>query len=1087
MSLFPADRSFNSVTLRRLLQKRFRLPTWKRYVGGFAIVLVGIVVRLALLQALGNRLTYLTLYPAVMVAAFIGGFGPGVLAAFVAAAAVALFWSNVDASGFHDPTEWLGMAIFLLSSVLMAGIAEVSRRARLRVEERTAELTRSNQRLLEEVGKRELADQRLQESDERFRLASLSDEIVLYEQDTALRYTWLYPDDHSRQQAIGRTDLERFGGTEAEILWQRKSEVLKTGVAQRFEARITSEGRVRYFDTFVLPRRAPDGTITGVAGTILDITQRKQAEENRRLLAAIVESSDDAIIGVDLEGTILTWNQGAARMFGYESEEMLGRPISVIQDPARGDEHILEQIRGGERIDHFETRRTRKDGSSAEISLTVSPVRNDLGIIVGASKIAREITERVRSERIGQFLANVSDRLASVEYAEDILRLATAMTGEYLGAQRCYFAEWDEAAGHLTVPQDWHTEKQHSIRGEYELTEFGPREWRQQMAVGLIMPDVDREPLLHDFHAGYGALGIRSFIASGMIRNEHSVISLVAACSHPRPWRRDELQLLKHVAERVWPLAERARSERALRRNERQLRLITDNAPVLLAHLDQARRFKFVNKTYAALYKKTAEEITGAHLADIVGHESYAVSKPHLDRAFAGQRTEFEVEVFPGDTTHWLHVIYTPEESVTGEIVGVMALLTDITARKQTEHEVALARDLAVAASRAKDEFLAALSHELRTPLNPVLLLASEAAENMTLPADVRRDFATIRKNVELEARLIDDLLDLTRITRGKLALDQKNIDGHAVLQDALSVIRPDVDEKRIVLSVDLAATKTLLFADAVRLQQVFWNILKNAVKFTPAGGRINVRTKNSPADSKFVLTVQDTGIGMTAAELERVFNAFAQGDHAGGGGSHRFGGVGLGLTISRMLVERQSGTLDAKSSGPGQGSTFVIELPLASTAAVKGRGQPTVETRPPPFTDTPLRVPSRRVLVVEDHAPTREAVASLLRRRNYEVLTAASVGEARTRMQEGGVRLLVSDIGLPDGDGCELMAELRDNIGLKGIALTGYGMEADVARSAKAGFLAHLTKPIRVQALDAALTAAWTTIEPPHEQPAAK
>jgi PAS domain S-box-containing protein len=1062
-----------------MLDRRFRLSFWERYGGALLVVLIAAGIRLVFLQSLADRFAFLMLYPAVMFAAFLGGFGPGVLATIVSGGIAMTYWSQAFRFA-GNAADWLGLCIFFVCSILMCGIAEVSRRARWRIEERTAALQRSNERLVEEVAGRREAEQKLRQSDERFRLAAFSDKIVLYEQDAELRYTWLYPDNPEMRLVLGRTDEEILGQAEASALSMRKREVLSSGVGDRVEFRATMQAGVRYYDTFISAKRGEDGSIVGLAGIALDITERKQAEENHRRLAAIVESSEDAIVGEDLDGTITSWNQGASRIFGFEAAEVVGKSISLLIPSDRREEwlHILDAVRRGERFDHMQTRRKRKDGSDVEISLTISPVRNDLGEIIGTSRTAREITERVRTEQTAQFLAMLNERLAAEDTPEAILRIASEITGQHMGARRCYFAEWNEASGHLNVMQDWHVEGFASISGSYELSEFGPLEWRHKLALGMAVEDTERDPQLRGFLGSYEAIGIRSFAASGFVRKGSSVISVVAAMNQPRAWRPDEIHLIKSVAERVWPLAERARSERALRRSERQLRLITDNAPVLLAHLDQAHRFKFVNQTFARLFRRGVAEIIGSHVRDVISPETYAASLPYLERSFSGQRVEYETEIFPAGEARWVHVIYTPEESITGTIVGVMALLTDITARKETEREVERARDQALAASRAKDDFLAALSHELRTPLNPVLLLASEAAENTALTPEIRRDFATIRKNVELEARLIDDLLDLTRITRGKLPLDQRYVEGHTILLDALAVIRPDADEKRIYLVLDLTAKATNLYVDAVRLQQVYWNVLKNAVKFTPAGGRIHLRTENGRDESTFMVTVRDTGIGMTPEELGRIFNAFAQGDHAGGGGSHRFGGLGLGLTISRMLVEHQAGTLTAGSAGPGQGSTFVIELPLASKPALDLGSSGVLAVPPQPYIDLPLRTPARRVLVVEDHGPTRDAVASLLRRRKYEVLTAASLGEARSRVKEGGIGLLVSDIGLPDGDGCDLMSELRDGLGLRGIALTGYGMEADVARSAKAGFLAHLTKPVRVQALDAALAAAWAAIE---------
>ncbi len=373
----------------------------------------------------------------------------------------------------------------------------------------------------------------------------------------------------------------------------------------------------------------------------------------------------------------------------------------------------------------------------------------------------------------------------------------------------------------------------------------------------------------------------------------------------------------------------------------------------------------------------------------------------------------------------------------------------------------------AKAASRAKDDFLAALSHELRTPLNPVLLLATEAANNPQIAPEVRSDFETIARNVELEARLIDDLLDLTRIERGKVALEMRSLEVHAILQDALTMAREEIDQKQIGLSVRLDAERHAVVGDEVRLKQIFWNVIKNAAKFTPERGQIIIAT-TADAD-ELTIKVTDTGIGMLPAELARIFEAFSQGDHAKQGGPHRFGGMGLGLAISRMMAKLHSGSITAISEGRNHGTTVLIKLPL----------QPTEKITLAPVTQPPCGAPvdrplneehPLRVLLVEDHLPTSRTLEHLLIRRNYDVVAASCVMDARTAASQKKFDLLISDIGLPDGNGYELMAELRIRHNLIGIALTGYGMEDDVSRSHAAGFVSHLTKPVSIQALDRAL-----------------
>ncbi len=376
--------------------------------------------------------------------------------------------------------------------------------------------------------------------------------------------------------------------------------------------------------------------------------------------------------------------------------------------------------------------------------------------------------------------------------------------------------------------------------------------------------------------------------------------------------------------------------------------------------------------------------------------------------------------------------------------------------------ELGEARDAAERASQAKDDFLAALSHELRTPLNPVLLLATEAAADPALPSSVREDFEEIARNVMLEARLIDDLLDLTRITQGKLHLDLRTVDAHAALRAALETTEPEISAKKLVVKRDWRAQQTTLRADTVRLQQILWNVLKNATKFTPSGGSIGIETDNH--EGNIVIAITDTGVGIEASELSRVFDAFAQGNNARSKHGHRFGGLGLGLAITRRLVELHEGTIAASSAGPGAGATFTVTLPVATPHAAPDERK--VETARPPRNNGDIK----RLLVVEDHLATRLSLVRMLERRGYEVRSAGTLGQARALIEAESFDVVLSDLGLPDGSGHELMIEIARRFAVPGIALSGFGMESDLIESKSAGFVAHLTKPVSAQTLDAAL-----------------
>jgi signal transduction histidine kinase len=369
-----------------------------------------------------------------------------------------------------------------------------------------------------------------------------------------------------------------------------------------------------------------------------------------------------------------------------------------------------------------------------------------------------------------------------------------------------------------------------------------------------------------------------------------------------------------------------------------------------------------------------------------------------------------------------------------------------------------------VLANRAKDDFLATLSHELRTPLSPALLLASESAADPSVPENLRERFNAIVKHVELEARLIDDLLDLTRVTNGKLPLESKPVNVHLAIQDALATANEDIKKKQIFVTLELVAENFTVTGDPVRMRQIFWNVIKNAVKFTPEKGRITVETFSDGGNGKFSVRVADTGIGLTQKEMESVFNAFSQGE-AVGRERHRFGGLGLGLTITRRLVELQSGTIQVESAGRNQGAAFIIEFPYLENAELSFPG-PSKSTANPRIAGKSLSI-----LLVEDNQPTQQTLFRLLTDRHYKVTAASSLAEARKISAEKKFDVALSDIGLPDGNGCTLMAELREKFGLKGIALTGHGMERDIVIAKGAGFIIHLIKPVHIDSLENALS----------------
>ncbi len=397
-----------------------------------------------------------------------------------------------------------------------------------------------------------------------------------------------------------------------------------------------------------------------------------------------------------------------------------------------------------------------------------------------------------------------------------------------------------------------------------------------------------------------------------------------------------------------------------------------------------------------------------------------------------------------------------------GRLIGIARLIRDVTERRRQARDLEDARRRTEEASAAKDHFLAMLSHELRNPLTPVLASVHRLDRRSDLPEGVSESLAMIRRNVELEARLIDDLLDLTRIAKGKIDLDRAPVDLHELLGSVLQSSRSDFFQHGLNVTTALVAEDHYGLCDAGRLQQVFLNLTRNAAKFTPPGGRVTIRTSN-PAPGRIGIAVSDTGRGIRPERLAHIFEAFDQGDVTA---ARRAGGLGLGLAISRSLVELHGGTIAAASEGEGRGATFTIEL--GTTAERPARAIPTAP-------DDENRSIRRRlaVLIVEDDPDTGTALRLLLEEAGFDARAAQSVASALDAFRDRPADVLVTDVGLPDGSGLDLLAALKPlQPRLAAIVLSGFGMERDIERSRALGFVEHFAKPVNPSRLIAALDA---------------
>jgi signal transduction histidine kinase/CheY-like chemotaxis protein len=562
------------------------------------------------------------------------------------------------------------------------------------------------------------------------------------------------------------------------------------------------------------------------------------------------------------------------------------------------------------------------------------------------------------------------------------------------------------------------------------------------------------------------------------------------------------LVLMQQIAERHRAEADRGRAEEELRKVTRHARCMLWHAEIVRDENAQRDFPGFAPLRWGLrLYDEQATRqmlsldasLSGRALRtawrDRIPAEDRRAMDQTSDAAILGNQPGYTQEfrcVDEADRVQWLleNVSVQPRGDGRWYAVGVV---TDITARKIAEAQRDAQRDQvlaeraaraeAEAANRMKDQFLAMLSHELRTPMAPVLMTVSQMAGDDRVPDEIRSVLRMVRRNVELEARLIDDLLDLTRISRGKLDLDLRETDVHSLLYHAWDVCRADAAAKNLRVQLTASAPRCFVRGDATRLQQVLWNLVRNAVKFTPDGGAITIRSSNDDRQ-RIVIEVIDTGIGIDPGLLPRIFKAFEQGGHDV---TRNYGGLGLGLAISKALIDLHGGTLAAHSDGPGAGAAFTVTLDTVDAPVIAVPSHP-----PAPASDGQ---PPLRILLVEDHADTRKATARLLRLLGHDVATAdcvaagleAAESRAEAANAAGGEQsnplrpfdLIISDLGLPDGSGHDLMRQLKrrfGHAGLRGIALSGYGMDSDLRTSTESGFDAHLVKPVPLEQLEAAV-----------------
>ncbi|HEV7902610.1 MAG TPA: PAS domain S-box protein [Pyrinomonadaceae bacterium] len=845
----------------------------------------------------------------------------------------------------------------------------------------------------------------------------------------------------------------------------------------------------------VSPIRLPDGTIFGASKIARDITERKRAETQRLQVAAIVENSDDAIISKNLDGVILSWNQGAERLYGYTAAEAVGQPVTMLIPEGMPDEEprILEQIRRGNRVDHYETVRVRKDGTHIDVSLTVSPLKNADGRIFGASKIARDITMRKNAEETRRLLS------AIVETSDDAIMSADMelkLTAWNAGAEKMFGYTAEEVLGK-------------------EVTILAPPD--RVGETKSLFESFTHEPVPQHYET------IR--------RAKDGRLVEVSMTLSPITGEGNQLRGISAVARDI---SASKRAEATLREQSEIIETVNRVGQTLAGELDQHKLVQAVTDA--------ATEITGAHfgsffynvldergasfmLYTLSGVPREAFAHFPMPRAtdlfgptFRGEGTILINDVkldprygknspyFGMPEGHLPVVSYlaVPVVSRSGEVYGGLffgdpkvgvfteraariveglaaqaavamdnARLFDAAQRARAEAEqVAEEKQRlyieAQESSRLKDEFLATVSHELRTPLTAILGWAHMLRTGQFNDESAMKAFETIERNARAQAQLIDDLLDVSRIITGKLRIDVRPIDPNSFIEAAIESVRPAAEAKGVRVQKIVDTGIVTVSGDPVRLQQVVWNLLSNAIKFTPRGGRVQVRLER--INSHIEIGVSDSGAGISQEFLPYVFDRFRQADQRT---TRQHGGLGLGLAIVRHLVELHGGTVRAESAGKDEGATFTVLLPVApvyQSAGQEARVHPAARDTLPSY-ECPDRLDGLSILVVDDEPDTRDLLKVGLGQCGAEVTVVASASEALEAMSVAVPNLLISDIGMPEQDGYELIRRVRELSAEGGgkvpaIALTAYARVEDRMHALRAGYQMHVPKPVELAEL---------------------
>lgn len=776
--------------------------------------------------------------------------------------------------------------------------------------------------------------------------------------------------------------------------------------------------------------------------------------EAQSLLAAIVASSSDAVISKTLDGIITSWNKGAERMFGWTADEAIGQPIHLVIPPEWRDQErdILERLRRGQRIEHVDVERVRKDGSRVHLSVTISPVYDRHGQIIGASKTARDITDRkaweeglVRSTAAQRLLVGIHDATRGLDDSSIVMLEIVTRVGLHFDVTRCAYGEVDDEQEQITITRGY-TNNLPTVAGRYPLDTFGTL-MAGELKAGrtAAIADVNTDPLTDSAmtRETYRRMAIASLICVPLVRSGRLVGVLVMCDSKPRRWDAEEARLLEQVAERTLFAVESARAAQALREHRDVMQLAMSTAKMGAWSRDLVLDTVWWSPEFAEIigFAKDDRQFERERLFKVIRPED----RPRLTgtiqdalREHKGYVIEFEFQHARTGEWRWMEARGRADYDAAGTPLKLYGLGIDITDRRRA---VAALQD----ADRRKDEFLATLAHELRNPLAPIssgLHILRSAKD----PSQTATALEIMERQVRHMVRLVDDLLDVARITTGKVEIRCEPFDLTAAINDAIETSASSLADR---FSLKRPETPIIINADRTRLAQVFANLLNNSAKYSEPGLPISMTFERD--GDQAVIRVRDAGMGIHPEMLPRVFEMFRQADRTGG---RSRGGLGIGLSLVKRIVEMHGGTVTAQSSGIGQGSEFTVRLPALAESR---SALPTLQ----PASSNGLA--KRRILVVDDNADAAESLAALLSLSGHDTRMANDGHEALQQAELFNPHVVFLDIGMPTLDGHETAKIIRLQPWGKDmvlVALTGWGQSEDRRRSKDAGFNHHLVKP---------------------------